>query len=158
MQTNKAMANPPHQKRHKREHRHSPLRSMPDRIFTRQTTARRSNPQRVRAKNAARTCAILPCGGGFPNQTVVAQGHQKQTICVMARPHMGGGQQELPRVRRDIKRPRAQDEEWTTIDKSDTPKSTTTKKAKKLRNLPALPQSRKNQSSASTTSVMKPNA
>ena len=39
----------------------------------------------------------------------------------MAGPHMGGGQQELPQVRRDIKRPRVQDKERTTIDKSDTP-------------------------------------
>ena len=140
MQTNKAMANPPHQKRHKREHRHSPLRSMPDGISTRQTTARRSNPQCVRAKNAARTCAILPRGGGFPNQTVVAQGHQKQTICIMAGPHMGGGQQELPRVRRDIKRPRAQDEERTTIDKSDTPNRL---RRRKRRNYETYPPSNK---------------
>jgi hypothetical protein len=125
------------------------LRSMPDGISTRQTTARRSNPQRVRAKNTARNCAILPRGGGFPNQTVMVQGHQKQTICIMAGPHMGGGQQELPRVRRDIKRPRAQDEERITMTK---------KKSKKLRNLPALQQSRKKQSSASTTSVTKPSA
>ena len=69
---------------------------------------------------------------GFSNQTVVAQGHQKQTICIMAGPHMGGGQQELPRVRRDIKRPRAQDEERITIDKKRHPKSTTKKKSKKL--------------------------
>jgi len=121
MQTNKAMVNPPHQKRHQREHRHSPLRSMPDEISTQQTTAQQSNPQRVRAKNTARTCAILPRGGGYPNQTVVAQGHQKQTICIMAGPHMAGGQQELPRVRRNIKMPWAQDEERITIDKSDTP-------------------------------------
>ena len=121
MQPNKAMVNPPHQKRHQREHRHSPLRLMPDRISTRQTTAQQSNPQRVRAKDTAQTCAILPRGGGFPNQTVVAQGHQKQTICIMAGPHMGGGQQELPRVRRDIKRPRAQDKKLITINKNVTP-------------------------------------
>jgi len=36
----------------------------------------------------------IPRGGGFPNQTVVAQGHQKQTICIMAGPHMGGSQSE----------------------------------------------------------------
>ena len=38
---------------------------MPDRISSRQTTTQRSNPQCVRAKKAARTCAILPRGGGF---------------------------------------------------------------------------------------------
>ena len=51
---------------------------MLDRIFSRQTTTQRSNPQRARAKNAAQTGAILPCGCGFPKQTVVAQGHQNK--------------------------------------------------------------------------------
>jgi len=91
---------------------------MPDRISSRQTTTQRSNPQRVQAKNAARTCAILPRGGGFPNQTGVAQDHKKQTICIVAGPHMGGGQQAFPRVRRDIERPRTKNKEWITINKN----------------------------------------
>jgi len=95
---------------------------MPDRISSRQTTTQRSNPQHLRAKNTAQTCAILPRGDGFPNQTVVAQGHQKQTICIMAGHHMGGRQQAFPRVRRDIERPRTKDKERITINKNFNPK------------------------------------
>jgi len=71
---------------------------MPDRISSRQTTTQQSNSQCVQAKNAARTGEILPRSGGFPNQNVVAQGQHKQTICIVAGPHMGGGQQAFPRV------------------------------------------------------------
>ncbi len=49
-----------------------------------------------------RTRAILPRGGRFPNQTVVAQSHQEQAVCIVAGTHMGGGQQAFPQVQRDI--------------------------------------------------------
>ena len=122
MQTNKHMASFPRKKSPQHQHRHNPLRPMPDRISSRQTTTQQSNPQRVRAKNAAGTCAILPRGGVFPNQTIVAQGHQKQSICIVAGPHMGGGQQAFPQVQRDIERPRTKDKEWITINKNFNPK------------------------------------
>jgi hypothetical protein len=68
-------------------------------------------------ENLAQACAILPCCSGIPNQTIVAQGNQKQTVPILAGPHMGGDQQTLPRVPRDLKRPRMQDEKRPAINK-----------------------------------------
>jgi hypothetical protein len=90
---------------------------MPDRISSRQATAQQSNPQCTRAKNSARTCAILPCGGEFPHQTIVAEGNQEQAVRIMAGPHMGGGQQAFSQIQRDLKKPWTQDKEQTTIHK-----------------------------------------
>jgi hypothetical protein len=117
MQANKPMASPPHQKRTEQQHCHSPLRLISDGISSQQATAQQSNPQCVQAKNSARTCVILPRGGGFPNQTIVAEGNQEQAVRVMAGSHMGGGQQTFSQIRRDLKRPRTQDKEWTMINK-----------------------------------------
>jgi hypothetical protein len=66
---------------------------MPNRISSRQATAQRSNPHCVQAKNSARTCAILPRGGGFLHQTIVVEDNQEQAVRIMAGPHIGGGQQ-----------------------------------------------------------------
>jgi hypothetical protein len=90
---------------------------MPDRISSQKATAQQSNPQRVQAENLAQSCGILPCGGGFPHQTIMVKGNQEQAVRVMAGPHMGGGQQTFSRIRRDLKRQCTQDKEQTMINK-----------------------------------------
>ena len=92
---------------------------MPCRVFTRQTTAKRFHPQPVRTQNASRLRALLPRIGRIPHQTIVAESNQERAVRVMAGPHMGDGQQALPRVRGDLKRPRTQDKKWTTINEGD---------------------------------------
>jgi hypothetical protein len=90
---------------------------MPNGISSQQATAQQSDPQCVRAKNSAQTCAILPRGGGFPHQIIVVEGNQEQAVRIMAGPHMGDGQQTFSRIQRDLKRPWMQDKERTTINK-----------------------------------------
>jgi hypothetical protein len=68
----------------------------------------------------------------------VAGGNQEQAVGILARTHMGSGQQALAlsRVQSDLKRPRMQEKKWTLINKDASNKNNDNNKNAKATHLP----------------------